>query len=445
MLPNTILYQNGKFYTFCCVNGNNPLEIYEISPKIVFRNSWLKSFVERNNTWNNTYISTFRTCPRGYVCEMIRNFGKLYNGLENIVLRREADSSKVIFSLKPLKNSVFHRSTDFLEYFGIVIVVPVDSTKDAVSGEYFVLPFDISVWIICFIFIIYFAIVISILRFLENKHFDFFNNFSYSFLTLLAASVTWKPSKFLHRIIFLTMVFFGIFITTLYNMYLGSFLIKGSGGKEFEIIVNEFIYNLFTKFQNNNINDILWKIVGNTGYLRKSLNMDSVRFGYCLHSNIWSIYNSFQKHLTKRIFRLKYTTSNSMKIDGNVLKPYAEDFRMYLIYIYSSGLIEKWKIGNFFQVFIESVLRNIPETSSNRVSLTWIKYPIFLSIFGYFLGFGIFCIEFSTTFKMRNIKISFNNLKIKCKKKYWKKCKDTINISSLIENLRCYWLKIFSK
>lgn len=359
----------------------------------LFKKSWLKRFAERNNFWNNTYSSTFRTCPRGYACLMLRTFGNLYNGIENIILINESNLWTLSFSRKlPSRQTSLYKIAEYIEYFGVVVVVPVDSTKDVDSGAYFVLPFDLSVWITYFLNIFYFIIVFSVLRYLENKNFDILRNFSYSILILLAGSVDWKPKKFLHRTIFLTMIMFGYIMVTVYTTYLGSFLIKGSGDQEFEIIINEPTFQLFSKFWNN-VENILWKKVGSPEYFGKSLNLDSIKYGYCLHSNVWYIYNSFQKHLAKKIFRLKYTTSNSLKIYGHVLKPYAEDFKMYLMNIYSSGLVEKWKADNFLEVYIKSVITNNQESVSKGASLEWLQYPIFLSILGYLCSIVVFCFE----------------------------------------------------
>lgn len=387
MFPNTILFQRNQFYTFCCVNGNTPMKIFEIHPEELFRDRWILNYRKNNVQWNNSYISTFRTCNLGSVCEVVRIFGELYNGVEQIVLKNESDSITPVHALTLIKEQYKYERPGFLFFMGIDIVSPAISSKEEMAKMYFSLPFDISVWIIYIFAIFYFGIVLLILNFLQTKKLKILGNFSMSLEILLGRGVNFQSVQIVQRFILFLMVFLGYSVVTLYGSFLGSFLIKGIGSSKFEIICNEQRFLTFSKLMPNESKSIKWKIESDPKYLLDSLEMDATQYGYCLYSHVWSIFNNFQKAARMKIFQVQYETPHLEKLEGYILRVFKEDFTLYLVNIYSYGLTINWEDFNYRDSNTRSIIKSTRNQDENEgITLDWLLWPLLVFLVGYLLA-----------------------------------------------------------
>lgn len=391
--PNAALLQRNVLVTFCCVKGNAPLEIYEIEPTQIFKESWIRNYRKRNIHWNNSYTSTYRTCALNSVCKVIRYFGSTHFGSEQIFLTNETANTVFLQTAAENKNLTFYNHNNFVELVGVVVVTPITSSYNDIRG-FFILPFDSSTWLCYFMTLIYFALILSVVKFLNTERFDCSDSFLDSFQILLAEGVVFKDSRILQRIIILLMSTFGFVMVTLYDTFLGSFLIKGTADRRFEVICEMKRFSVFNHFQPNESETVHWKVVPVSDYIAQSSSMDS-KYGYYLYSHVWSIFNNFQKHLVEKLFTLQYKSPLNQWVKGYIQRVYSEIFAEYLLNAYSSGLIIKWEADNYLEHNTRSVIKDLKSRNvqNNEMALLLFKWPSLLFLFLYLLGFVVFLIE----------------------------------------------------
>lgn len=387
-LPNAVLLQGGALFTFCCVNGNTPLEIFEISQTKIFKEHWIKMYRQRNVHWNMSYVSASRTCNVGYTCKVLRVFGQLYYGLEQIFLYNESSNPVIMRSAR--NHIPFYEILSFMELIGIVVVIPTDYSSNEMR-EFFYLPFDKYTWLSYALTLFYFALVLSLLTGLSSGA----SNFSHSLLNaleiLMGRGINFKSTRALHRMILLTMSIFGFVLVTLYGTYLGSFVITSVGNRKFEVICEELRFQIFNKFQPEESQQVNWKMLETPIYVSNSLLMDS-KYGYCLYSNEWLIFESFQGGLTHKHFQLLYRTPDNQWFSSFIQRVYSDSFLEYFVNIYSFGLISKWKNDNYLKGYIQSMIKDIQKRNagSDEMAVHWLKWPSILCLFLYFISSLVF-------------------------------------------------------
>lgn len=325
VLPNAVLLQKKAFHSFCCVNGNTPLEIFEIPQSQIFRNHrWMQNYKEHNVTWNNSYVSVKRTCELGSACKLVRVFGQLYNGLEQIFLSNE--SSTPVFHQNPYKNVSSYEISTFIELIGVVVVSPTDFSNNEMM-EFFYLPFDKLTWLSYISTLFYFAFILSIVSFLDEGTLHFSSHLFDSLEILMARGIDVRKTRILQRPIILSMSIFGFMMVTLYGTFLGSFVIASVGNRQFEIICEPKRFKIFNTFQPQESHKVKWKIIETHAYVLYQFLMDS-KYGYCIYSHIWLNFDSFQRELDKKHFQLQYKTPQNQWVKNFVQRVYADSFRI---------------------------------------------------------------------------------------------------------------------
>lgn len=272
-------------------------------------------------------------------------------------------------------NLVFDDDTDsslyFLEFLNIRIIVPRKPKIDRTL--YIFYPFKLETWIFVIFFLFLMPTVLEIYKW-SGYFIKTFKTFS------ILGSTHPKRTKGLMALINSLISFNALFICIWYSSFLGSFFVKDT--HKIPIICQDVYFN-YEYYKSG----IIFKPSPFDNYLKIMENMNT-SFGYCLSLPYEKF---FQKNMENNIFAFRKETLYTSKPVYHFQekdKTLADDFKKYIIDVYSSGFMTYWGI-QFSQKSILKSFRKI-EAEEQDLTLNMKEFEIPIAIFGAGLLLALF-------------------------------------------------------
>lgn len=331
-------------------------------------------------------IAIFGSC-RIDVFDWVRVFAEKIQAKINIS-NKESDFAMELIEKDSYENSYF------LEFESVSIMLPTLNTEMK-SYKYFLMEFDKFTWICLIFFVIYFAFINYVLNWIQGNLKDFTVEVLKSFLMLLGNGDPTKNTSILPRLIHIKLAIFGYLVSTLYCLYLGSFLIKDIESSNSKIICSSFL----TEHIRNNSPDILTKLrprlivpdEQNSNFVLYNIQNS---FGFCIFLGFWKKFLGLKGNKANYVFQLQDYRIGSLPVTVKVRKDffYKAEFNRYLVDIYSFGIYQKW--GKFMELRNKS--RYVKASRAKAVSELDMEDMYFIWIVlgtGFFVAFICFVVE----------------------------------------------------
>lgn len=247
--------------------------------------------------------------------------------------------------------------TSVVPFYSMTLVVSTLHKQD--KSEYFALPFDAAIWIVCMIFPIYFAVVLEI----SPRKSNFTVNLLEAFRVITTGSIRLpKLDRLPWRVMYFLVIAYAFIMSMLYTSYLGCLLAKPLGKVDFSFmcpVSRRELLELNTKYKNIKLLN-----VADNEYFTKMYGLD-LNYGYCMTSLFYKNVIGFQK-MAEPIFRpvipWKFVYGHYLRMNKH--SKHVKEFNNFLINTYSSGLMKKWEtemlvnVGNIrrFIVYDNNIL-----------------------------------------------------------------------------------------
>lgn len=294
-----------------------------------------------------------------------------------------------------------------LKFSKICFALPI--IDEISEPDFFKKPFDISVWILLFIFLIYFTISLRIIV-IPDLFLCFYESLS---CTLGAIQNGIK-----HKFVYLQMFVYGFIIWNLHNSKLSSYLTTPNLGRRLETVedINEANITLwasYVKQMKTNLTEYVKKhyrkiydyeqmtfkgkfsySIGKEEFIKHLFDFD-LSHGYLIDEIKWNFISRSQKLLKRKLFSYSeicpeygFVYPFSIDLGKRALKEIVALFTMKII---ESGLDFAWEERTYLDINFK--LQNIQEHLFRPLGFQYFQYIWIICAFGIGLSVLSFCIE----------------------------------------------------
>lgn len=162
------------------------------------------------------------------------------------------------------------------------VIVPKNTFSN--KSLYFVLPFNLDVWITIITYIILGAVMLNVMERLVTMNSDFTRNLLDCFSMTLCIAICFRSKHSVSNFIYLAMIVMGIVLVNLYSLYLGSFLIADISSRDFKVAL-VLQTPMFQSGVHNGIN-IQYVPMDSSLYSSHLYGFDT-NYGYVISSYLW--------------------------------------------------------------------------------------------------------------------------------------------------------------
>lgn len=262
------------------------------------------------------------------------------------------------------------------------VMVPVSMKKD--KSDYFVRPFDKTVWIFLFFGIFYASLSISFVQNMQKRYMDFGKNLLNCFRITISSVVNLKNLMDIEKIINGFLIINGLFLGICFNLHFGNYLIVDLNENDFQI---KCLPNHFKMFKNHKFkSDLQLKIKESTDFeVISELSNLNTEYGYCVGDTFWKKRLGFQKMYKKNLYRLVLPKWEAGDYFGLVMSkgfPHKDLFNYFTVKVFSGGLMAKWETEMWEENHIQK-LQSSTRSRTNRL--------LSLNDFRFFFGIFLIC------------------------------------------------------
>lgn len=383
-LRNVVLY-NGSLRTFQTCNPFTS-EVFEIARENIFKNNGPLNFEGSALSVDMDYHQSF--CDWEF-CEILRIFAVKYNFTVTFKASEMPD-----FYILPEDEFESWMKTKYFEYYYVTITIPI--VKNSQKSEDFILPFSTGLWRALVGTIFYFGIALAIAAKMECQRFDLTHGMLQALGALLGKTMEFHSKKTLVSLMFLAIVTFGFMISTIYTLFIGSFLILDQKETDFEIICSDEMMRFLRKDYPFIESNFRFHIVSTETYF-KMVGALNTNFGYCMYSDMWKSDFGFQGALGVNLYRLLDEWKAGYlpyygAIKDNVI--FREEFDKFFVKMYYYGFKDKFgrvSMGAYFRKLKELHVQLMD--SNIMLVLEDFKYPLKLYLGGMLVAGLIFLYE----------------------------------------------------
>lgn len=212
----------------------------------------------------------------------------------------------------------------------------------------------------------------------------------------LGKSIKLPKKDNIHKFIIILIFIYGFLIATFYSSYLGSILVFSEDNNDYEIICEPITHGMFLEANPESKKSVKWRIFDFFNYNLGIETMESSKYGYCLMSNVWQVYKTFQNTLIERRFKVykSWKTPSLYPANFYIRKSFKNLYSTFFINAYSGGLIDKWYQDFYLTSWIHQLFQEVFEKNSFRQNIKDMELAFKVLIIGYILSFVVIIFEF---------------------------------------------------
>lgn len=381
-LENVVLWNLNSSKLFTYKPHSKPTKIVELNYYEVFQRNYFEDF--NNLTLKVSLPTVLETKDdecENVNCGFLKVFGKKYKLKYNFKSHREFKNPDINIGYIQQKGFSYIYPVERFASTAIIPIVP----EDDFSKMYF-LPFQRGLWIIIILFVIYFGTVLSFVSYIIHRNINFTLNLLKGFAFILQSGVKIKTDRKMVLIIYILMLFFGICVTMLYSLFLGSFFIVPMEKTNYTILYNKETEPII-RVANRDIFEGPYRVLRAEDHIIHSFYIElNTSFGYIINSRQWEIDFYFQRNLRKHVFRVLIPWRTTSAVIGPMLQENSfvrkKMDRLFLT-TYSAGLNQHW----IHLTSMKNLSRKVNAILNDRKEAVEIRDIIDIMKF-YFCGLG---------------------------------------------------------
>lgn len=276
----------------------------------------------------------------------------------------------------------------YFEFHHPKVIVP---RNPKLNREFYMfMPFRWEIWIVIVFSILYFTIIIRIINLIEWKQSDWSMNLVKTIQTLFSPGSTFGTSSNAATFIYFLIIGYGFIISISYSTFLGSFFVKDL--QNLKIVCPKMYLEDGKKLQ--------YLYVSRAEFLEAMATLNT-SFAYCVTIPFEQY---FRRDFRNAMFKLAQhsgipTHKPLYYFSEKCISEFAGSYHKYLMYLYSSGLIDIWG-AEVARNNIPKSLRKLSQTINKFeelvLDLNEFKIPLICLGVGLAFAFSAFCIEFLT-------------------------------------------------
>lgn len=316
-------------------------------------------------------------------CEFVKYFVERLNGSLNYT--NCLDNCDFYINLDDDTDSDMY----FVEYLNVRMIIPRNPKLN--RELYIFLPFKFEVWILFVFSIFYIPTILNIVNFEKT---DWIANFIKCFQTIMSSGSTFSRSEGLITFINYLVILYSFLIYNIYPSFLGSFLVKDT--QSIPTICPDIYFNYEYDHYGIQFKSLPFK------HYTEVMDSLNTSFGYCVTVPYEEF---FKKNLNNNIFSFRSEilyTLEPLYFFKEKYSYFANDFKTFILDIYSSGFVTYWGI-KYSEL---SVLRSLRRIEFERdiyndmvLNMDEFLVPFILYFIGLILGLISFSIEIASRFK----------------------------------------------